>query len=325
MPRIRGNSVNFSPMALTRTSRWITVPRHAVARYLLAATRHAYQRREDAPRGRRMHAHVRLSSRTGSSYNLGWTMNRLATQTISYNPPPASSKSSIPLPLDGVFSSSELGQCAKPPTEAAPRPSVFCPLHYERGYAYPLVVWLHDGGESEHVLRQIVPRISLRNYVAVGPRGTASGDDGYTWQQDADHAVLADERVLEAIQFVRDKLHVSKRRVFIAGRGAGGTMALRLAFEHPQRFAGAISIDGPLPRQGLPLARVNELRRLPVLLSFRIHASLDRRQLGEDERLLHAAGMHYLIERYPGHNAVLPQILSDLDRWLMSHVCRAPE
>src|SRR5688572_14419077 len=32
--------------------------------------------------------------------------------------------------------------------------AVFTPEGYEPNYAYPLIVWFHDAGESEHVLRR---------------------------------------------------------------------------------------------------------------------------------------------------------------------------
>src|SRR5207249_1092134 len=49
---------------------------------------------------------------------------------------------------------------------------LFTPLHYEPNYAYPLIVWLHADGEDEQVLGRIMADVSLRNYVAVAPRGT---------------------------------------------------------------------------------------------------------------------------------------------------------
>src|SRR4051794_19841644 len=62
--------------------------------------------------------------------------------------------------------------------------AVFAPLHYESNYAYPLLVWLHGPGDDESQLKRIMPLISMRNYVGVGPRGTvaqsrqASVDEG---------------------------------------------------------------------------------------------------------------------------------------------------
>jgi len=50
--------------------------------------------------------------------------------------------------------------------------TLFAPMHYEPGYAYPLIVWLHGNGMAgERQLMKIMPIISMRNYVAVAPQG----------------------------------------------------------------------------------------------------------------------------------------------------------
>ena len=49
---------------------------------------------------------------------------------------------------------------------------IVTPLHYERNYAYPLVVWLHGPGGDERQVTRVMPLVSSRNYAAVGPRGT---------------------------------------------------------------------------------------------------------------------------------------------------------
>ena len=51
--------------------------------------------------------------------------------------------------------------------------ALFVPMHYEPNYAYPLLVWLHGPGDDERQLQRVMPLISLRNYMAVGPRGVS--------------------------------------------------------------------------------------------------------------------------------------------------------
>src|SRR5437016_9189131 len=51
---------------------------------------------------------------------------------------------------------------------------IFTPLHYERNYAYPLIVWLHGPRDNERQVAQVMPLVSMRNYIAVGPRGTVA-------------------------------------------------------------------------------------------------------------------------------------------------------
>ena len=56
--------------------------------------------------------------------------------------------------------------------------ALFAPLHYESGYAYPLIVWLHGRGNDERQLLRIMPQVSMRNYVAVAPRGLGGPTGG---------------------------------------------------------------------------------------------------------------------------------------------------
>src|SRR5215203_5866783 len=80
--------------------------------------------------------------------------------------------------------------------------STFAPIHYEPGYAYPLVVWLHDSDSNERELSQIMPLVSMRNYVAIAPRGTCElkKDRGrYGWRQSADAIESAQSRIAECV------------------------------------------------------------------------------------------------------------------------------
>ena len=129
----------------------------------------------------------------------------------------------------------------------------FAPLHYEPGYAYPLLVWLHGRGEDEGQLVQIMPSVSIRNYVAMGPRGTCfsgaegSGGGWYGWEQSEDQIQHAVRSIFDGIDCARREFHVARQRVFLAGSDCGGTMAFRVAMKHPDRFAGVLSLGGAFP------------------------------------------------------------------------------
>lgn len=203
--------------------------------------------------------------------------------------------------------------------------ATFAPMHYERGYAYPLLVWLHGSDGNERQLRQLMPLISLRNYVAVAPRGTVTSDEddlACGWAQSAEHVESAEQRVFDCIASATDRFHINPHRVFVAGYGYGGTMAVRVAWNSPDRFAGAATIGGPLPCGGQPLARVNQLRRLPLLLSTGSQAvRYDESRVCADLRLLHSAGFTAAIRQYPCGDELRTTMLSDLDRWIMEIVC----
>jgi phospholipase/carboxylesterase len=203
--------------------------------------------------------------------------------------------------------------------------TTFAPIHYERGYSYPLLVWLHGAGGNERQLLQLMPLISVRNHVAVAPRGTVVGGEEefcFAWSQSREHIESAERRVFDAIDEATRRFSVHSRRIFVAGYGCGGTMAVRLAWKHPQRFAGAATLGGALPQGMCPLARVNELRRLPLLISAgRDARGYHQQRLCDDLRLLHSAGFCVAVRQYPCGDELCTVMLSDLDRWVMEIVC----
>jgi phospholipase/carboxylesterase len=203
--------------------------------------------------------------------------------------------------------------------------ATFAPIHYEEGYAYPLLVWLHDSASSEQELRQVMPLISMRNYVAIAPRGTCQDVNHrgcYGWQQSSDAIEAAQSHIADCISLAEQRFNIHAKRIFLVGRGAGGTMAVRTAWNNPEKFAGAITINGPLPSRFAPLRRVNELRRVPCLLTTsRDSESYPSDQVCQDLRLLHVAGCTVALRQYPGGDNLTSNMLSDLDRWVMELVC----
>ena len=123
--------------------------------------------------------------------------------------------------------------------------SVFAPMHYEANYAYPLLVWLHGPGDDEQQLQRVMPFISMRNYVAVSPRGVTAFTDraGFNWDGDEDATLLAQQRILDAVEQVKKRFHVDASRVFLAGLQCGGSMAMRLGLRRPRDFAGVASLE----------------------------------------------------------------------------------
>lgn len=208
--------------------------------------------------------------------------------------------------------------------EAAPH-ATFTPIHYEANYAYPLLVWLHGHGGNEHELRQVMPKVSMRNYVAVAPQGTwkdSSYRGRHGWRQAGDMIEEAETRIADCIAAARQRFNIHPNRIFLAGHGSGGTMAVRVAWNNPSRFAGVISINGPLPTRQSPLRRVNELRQLPCMLAMsRTSKVYPSDRVCDDLRLLHAAGCTVAMRMYPGADGLTTWMLADLDRWMMELVC----
>lgn len=219
------------------------------------------------------------------------------------------------------------------------------PIKYEKNYAYPLLVWLHDGGSSESELFDVAPQISTRNYVAVAPRGLAATranllcsrangrlivektrrDTYYDWPETEEGVSEAENLVFHSIDQALAKFNVHRRRVFLLGRGTGGTMALRVALRNPREFAGVVSIDGAFPTlERQPLRNWRDARDLPILLTTG-GASGSLPQLTPSHlRLFHTAGLTVVIRQYnerPNEsNAAqtrMKKILLDVDRWAM--------
>ena len=215
----------------------------------------------------------------------------------------------------------------KPIAESPRRPphAIFVPMHYEPGYAYPLVVWLHGSTGNEHQLRKVMPLVSVRNYVAIAPRASSAERrrrEAFRWRQTSDAIEEADARVFDCIAIAERRFNIHRRRVFLAGFGSGGTMAMRIAWSNPGRFAGVASIGGALPSRGCPLSRVNELRQLPCLLATtRASRAYPESRVCQDLRLLHSAGCTVALRQYPGGDELTTGMLADFDRWMMELVC----
>jgi len=206
--------------------------------------------------------------------------------------------------------------------------AIFAPLHYESGYAYPLIVWLHGRDGNERQLLRVMPLVSMRNYVAVAPRGMPTANAGggkqgerYGWMQTDDHIQQASQRVFDSIMLAGHKFHVDPQRIFLCGFDGGGTMAVRVAMNYPSRFAGVISLCGALPSGGTPLGNLVAARRLAIFLAAgRTSRKYTAAHVCRDLRLLHAAGLSISLRQYPCGHELMPQMLSDVDRWIIEQI-----
>lgn len=212
-----------------------------------------------------------------------------------------------------------------PAREDAPC-ALFAPLHYESNYAYPLLVWLHGPDDDENQLKRLMPLLSMRNYVGVAPRGTVSLRRQarlrplYTWGDSHADVALAEQHVFESIAVARRKFHIHRQRVFLGGFDCGGSMAFRLAMLHPDCFAGVLSLGGPFPT-GSCLRRLTEARQLNLfIVSGATSEHYPAERVCDDLRLLHSAGMHITLRHYPCGHVITPDMLADMNRWIMELV-----
>lgn len=186
-------------------------------------------------------------------------------------------------------------------------------------------MWLHGANSSELELQQVMPLVSLRNYVGVSPRGTCRTSNArrlFSWNQTPSAVADACEQVRACIDMACDQFKVHAERIFLAGRDAGGTMALRVGMEHPELFAGAISFGGRVPRGGNAFRRINAARRLPLMLSVAPNEEqFSNQQVMDDLRLLHSGGFSLSLRLYPQEETLTDTMFRDLDTWLMERFC----
>jgi phospholipase/carboxylesterase len=202
-----------------------------------------------------------------------------------------------------------------------PPQCLLAPQHYERNYAYPLLVWLHSGGGDENEVRTIMPHVSLRNYVALGIRGPIRQRHGYAWPQSTEGIASAEQLILGAVCRARSRYNIHAGRIFIAGYEAAGTMALRMALRNPERFEGAASINGAFPEGDAPLARLHASRGLKLLIAHcRDSQSYPIDRVCRELTLFHTAGMAIHLRQYPCEDELTTQMLHDLDSWLMEQI-----
>jgi phospholipase/carboxylesterase len=205
-----------------------------------------------------------------------------------------------------------------------PRYSLFGPLHYERSYAYPLVVWLHGPRDNEHQLRRVMPHISLRNYAAIGPRGTeaqAAGVPGFHWGLSAESLAVAERSVMECVEVAKQRFHVDPQRVFLAGFECGASAAYYIGLRNPEQFAGVAAFNGPFPHGQPVLADLPRARRMPLFVAHgRDSNQYPIAGLCDDLRLFHAAGLSANVRQYPCGDELTTKMLEDLDAWIMELV-----
>jgi phospholipase/carboxylesterase len=203
----------------------------------------------------------------------------------------------------------------------------FLPTGYEPNYAYPLLVFFHGHGGNEEQILKLAPRLSRRNYICVGLRGTqpsgqrTDGGPGYTWGADGQCDAVTEDYVFRAIEQTRRHYHVHSERIFLAGVWEGATLAYRLGLTFPERFAGVISLNGALAPRGSLFLRLPEVRQLRALIGHGIaNAVIPLTSARADFRLLYTAGLDVRLHTYPANHRLHPNMLRDINRWIM-HMC----
>lgn len=227
----------------------------------------------------------------------------------------------LPRPAEGFYTSQVQARETRPVR-------TFLPTGYEPNYPYPLLVLLHGHGGSEDQLLKLAPRLSRRNYVCIGLRGPRKldprpdGQPAFSWDIDSDHRDdELEEYVFRAVEQTRRNFHVHSERIYLAGFCEGATLAYRLGLLYPDKFAGVISLNGARAAGG-PLLRLPDIRPLKVFIGHGIaNAKVPLSLARADHRLLYTAGLDVEMRTYPSNHRLHLDMLRDIDRWVMRHVC----
>jgi phospholipase/carboxylesterase len=199
----------------------------------------------------------------------------------------------------------------------------FAPIGYEPRYPYPLIVFLHGhGGNDEQILR-LAPKVSRRNYVAIGLCGPVclgpnrKGSLGFSWG-DLSHLDGIEDYLFGAIQQTRLHYHIHSERIFLAGFGEGATLAYRMGLQFPDKVGGVIALNGHMPREERPLLRLPEARSLQVFIGHGIANSVVPMSMARaDRRLLWSAGLDVEMNSYATTHRLHKDMLRDVNRWII--------
>ena len=225
---------------------------------------------------------------------------------------------------------------------------LFSPMHYEPNYAYPLLVWLHGTGSDERQLMKIMPQVSMRNYVAVAPRGLPIEQptsapvldfsvsailqrpkEKYDWTlsdgiASGDDSTGIEQRIFDCITIAQERCNIAADRIFIAGFGTGGTAALRLAMLYPEYFMGAAAFGGDIPTGNCLFPNWQcpswQMTKVPSVL-LGIDEAVEENVCRMME-LFYTAGLSADIRKYPDTEQLTSEMLQDLNRWMMQIVCQ---
>lgn len=225
----------------------------------------------------------------------------------------------------GEFKPGSSGIIQSPGTvDAIGGASFFLPVQYEVNYKYPLVIWLHSDGLNQSQMIDVLPEISLQNYIGAGIRAPIATDamgHGFRWLESDSGIAMTEEMIFATIEAASERFEMPFERICLMGHRQGGTMAMRIALRNPTKFTGVASLGGRFPMGWQPFAKLAQARSLPLMLALGSDESeYPTDDLCRDLRTLHAARLGLSVRQYDVRDNLHPRILRDMNQWLMAQI-----
>jgi hypothetical protein len=113
------------------------------------------------------------------------------------------------------------------------------PPEYRPGRPYPLIVALHDDGESpKRTIERYSYEARRNGYILVAPEWGSGFGGKWTYEPEER------QRVLDVIRDVRMRYHIDSDRIFLSGVGEGASGAWDVGLSHPDIFAAVVPMAG---------------------------------------------------------------------------------
>jgi phospholipase/carboxylesterase len=181
------------------------------------------------------------------------------------------------------------------------------PSRYHPRHSIPLVVALHGGGDCAAAFHDLwKPVADSLGFALLTPEGGERMGDaaGWTWDGRADRAVIA------CVDAVFRSVRLDRRRIYLAGFSAGGTLACRLGLAHTLGFGGFASLSSGFGGGSIPENPV--LLRLPrVFIGYgESETEIGAAARGAASRLS-ALGAEVRLVSYPGTGHGLPEPMGE--------------
>lgn len=208
------------------------------------------------------------------------------------------------------------------PTVSARPVRLFLPSDYQAKYAYPLLVLFHSSGEDEDAAARLVPGLSPRNYIAASLRGSHALGAGLTGRQKfgwGEPTRRDTEYLNEVLAFARRQYHVHSERIYFVGVGDGALAAYRLGQAMAGRVAGIVALNGRMPElASRPWYRLKSIRGTRIFIGHGTHNPLiPIESARRASQLMENVGADVQMAAYPTTHCIHPNMLRDVNRWIM--------